>query len=195
MSIVEIRDLRVAKNGAVICSAGELSVEAGERVGIVGPNGCGKSTLLRVLAGLEWNFQGRGHVEVPRNQCIYVHQSPYLFRGTVLSNVCYGLRARGVRPAARVGRAGEWLRRLGIDCLADAPVEQLSGGERKRTALVRALVLAPRLLLLDEPFAEMDTAGIAAFVGVLGELQDTTVLLAAPSQPPSGSVAREFHLD
>lgn len=91
-------------------------------------------------------------------------------------------------------RSKEWLERLGIGHLIDARPQRLSGGERKRAALARALAVTPRLLLLDEPFAELDEAGVATVVSLLAELHNTTVLMAAPSSLPAGSVNKELHL-
>lgn len=190
--MIQIENLRVSKNGSTICRAAELSVQAGERIGIYGANGSGKTTLLRVIAGLERDFQGRCQVTADQPNRIYVHQNPYLFRGTVLRNVTYGLRARGVSHKTGEEHARAWMEKLGIAALAGRRVNHLSGGERRRTALVRALVLRPPLLLLDEPLAEMDAEGEAQVIQALGELENTTVLIASPAELPDGLVSKRF---
>ena len=190
--MIQIENLRVSKNGSTICRAAELSVQAGDRVGIYGANGSGKTTLLRVIAGLEPDFQGRCHVDIPRLCRIYVHQDPFLFRGTVLRNVTYGLRARGVPHKTGEVQARACMERLGIAALAGRRVNHLSGGERRRTALVRALVIEPPLLLLDEPFAEMDAEGEAQVIRALGELENTTVLIASPTELSDGLISKRF---
>jgi len=194
MPTLAIQDLSVTKNNAVICAANELSVEPGERVGILGANGSGKTTLLRVLAGLERDYAGRCNVNVTGRERVYVHQTPFLFQSSVLANVTYGLRARGVGRIARLTKATEWLERFGIAHLKHARARQLSGGERKRVALARALAVEPELVLLDEPFAELDEAGADTLVAILAELRETTLLIAAPVELPQGVVGREYRL-
>ena len=192
--MIEIKDLKVVKNGKPICSVSELAVEPGERVAVLGVNGSGKSTLLRVLAGIEGDFQGHCDVALSRRERVYVHQNPFLFRGTVLHNATYGLRARGLNGAAGEEQALAWLERMGIDALAWRRVNHLSGGERRRTALVRALVLKPRLLLLDEPLADLDDDGVREVQKVLSEIEDTTVLIASPIDLPKGLVTRSYRM-
>ena len=190
--MIAIFGLRVAKNGRTICSVPDLAIDAGQRVAIRGHNGSGKSTLLRVLAGLEGDYQGKCTMNAAQIERVYVHQTPYLFRGTVMSNVVYGLRARGVHRAERERRTSRWLAMLGLSDLAGHSVTHLSGGERRRVALARALVLEPRLLLLDEPLADMDDEGEAAVGAALDALPEATVLIASPTAVPQGLVTREY---
>ena len=99
--LVTLSGLAVSKNEKTICSVSELTINKGERLTVVGPNGSGKSTLLRVLAGLESDLTGNLKSEVPQCDVVYVHQTPYLFRGTVQQNVEYGLKSRSYPKAAR----------------------------------------------------------------------------------------------
>jgi molybdate transport system ATP-binding protein len=148
----------------------ELTFAPGVTV-LAGPSGSGKSTLLRVIAGLirpdagrvilagRVLDAGRVHVAAFRRDVAYLFQEYALFPHLdVLGNVAYGLAARGLARAARDATARDWLRRLGIDALADARPALLSGGERQRVALARALACEPHALLLDEPFAALDPA-------------------------------------
>ena len=123
--MIDINGLRVTRNGRTICSASELQIAFGERVSILGPNGSGKTTLLRVLSGLEPQYDGRLSVNALRKDRVYVHQSPYLFRGTVLFNVTYGLRQRGKNHAECVRLALRWLQRLNVGYLASRSVTHL----------------------------------------------------------------------
>ena len=145
-----------------------LSLSAGERYVLTGENGSGKSTLLRILAGIEApnrgdgcyagrRFDWRPYPDWLRREVIYVHQQPYLFHTSVSENIAYGLRARGVDTGERerlVAAAIAWAR---LQHLLLTPPQKLSGGERQRVALARAWVLAPKVLLLDEPTANLDS--------------------------------------
>lgn len=155
-----------------------LDARDGETIGLLGPNGSGKSTTLRCLAGLERPQRGvveiagttasdtaRG-IDVPpeRRSVGYVFQDYLLFpHMSVLDNVAFGLRSRGVGSAAARAAARLWLERLDIADLADRRPVRLSGGQAQRVALARALVTDPDLLLLDEPLAALD-AGTRASV-------------------------------
>lgn len=193
--MIEIADLTVSKHGRTICSVLELNIEPGERVAILGSNGSGKTTLLRVLAGLERSHGGSVSVDAAQRDRGFVHQSPYLFRGTALSNVLYGLQQSEVPRADREQLAREWLNRLGVEKLIDQQVAHFSGGEKRRVALARAMVLQPKLLLLDEPLSDMDDAGAAAVVAALDALPGCTVLVASPTQPTPGLTARDHLLE
>lgn len=193
--MIDIQGLEVSKSGRTICSVPQLAVGTGERVAVIGKNGSGKSTLLRVLAGFERDWQGRCEVQASWRERTYVHQNPYLFRGTVLASVAYGLRSRGQPRAAAESTALRCLGRLGIQQLAASLTHQLSGGETRRVALARAVVLKPRLLLLDEPLAELDAEGIELTCSLLAELPETTMVIASPAHLPSELDAREFRLD
>lgn len=192
--MIEIHELRVVKDDHPICAVDELSIEKGARVAIVGPNGSGKTTLLRVLAGLEPKFSGNCRIDAAPFDRVIAHQSPYLFRGTVLRNVCYGLAARRMRRAARKSLAREWLDRLNVGHLAGRNTRQLSGGEARRVALVRALILRPQLLLLDEPLAELDQVGTSLFASALGQLAESTILMTSPLDVPAGLATQVFRL-
>jgi len=149
----------------------ELTVEPGEIVALLGPNGAGKSTVLRCLAGLEPIDDGRVvldgaviddpgadvFVEPEQRPIGFVFQDYVLFEHlSVLENVAYGLRARGVAKADARERAGQWLERMSIAGYASERPGSLSGGQAQRVALARALATNPRLLLLDEPLAALD---------------------------------------
>ena len=118
-----------------------------------------------------------------------------MFRGTVLSSVAYGLRCRGESQHAAVICALERLEQLGIRALASNKTHQLSGGETRRVALARALVLKPRLLLLDEPLAELDAQGVESVCRVLTELPETTMVIASPTKLPAEINTREYQLN
>ncbi len=152
----------------------ELVIRPGERLGVRGPNGSGKSTLLRVLGGLQPLTAGTLEGAPPPGRTVLVHQQPYLFRGTARDNVACALRWRR-RPRAA---AADWLERLGAAHLADRDATALSGGERRRVAVARALAADPEVLLLDEPFAALDAAGCDAVASAIEHFAGTLVVAA-----------------
>jgi tungstate transport system ATP-binding protein len=146
-----------------------LEVQQGEVLAVLGPSGSGKSVLLRTLNLLErpsggsvrfygqdvTGLEGRERTAVTRRMAM-VFQDPLLFHGTVAGNVAYGLKVRKVAAQERAGRIADMLAVVGLGDRSGAYVQGLSGGEAQRVAVARALVIEPEVLLLDEPFANLD---------------------------------------
>jgi NitT/TauT family transport system ATP-binding protein len=135
-----------------------LRVEAGEFVSLLGPSGCGKSTVLRLLSGLDRPTSGTITRDLaPDVVPGYVFQDAALMPwASVRRNVELPLTLRGERGATRHAKVDAALRAMGLGDSADAVPRELSGGMRMRVSLARALVTAPRLWLLDEPFGALD---------------------------------------
>lgn len=145
-----------------------LTIGPNEAVYLKGANGVGKTTLLKILAGLMKpssgdilpstnGLFGRLTGNLGRKDVIYLHQSPYLFDGSVYNNVAYGLKYKirdGHQKRSQVIHA---LRLVGLETLANEHISVLSGGEKQRVAMARAWVLKPSILLMDEPSASLDT--------------------------------------
>ncbi|MDT7833844.1 ABC transporter ATP-binding protein [Aquabacterium sp. OR-4] len=138
-----------------------LAVRAGEFVSLLGPSGCGKSTVLRLVAGLD--DADAGTVAAPARQhgadaaTAFVFQEPTLMPwATVADNVALPLKLQGQRRSQTTPRVAEVLARVGLADFAGAYPAQLSGGMKMRASIARALVTAPRVLLMDEPFAALD---------------------------------------
>ena len=178
--IAEIHHAVVRRQEKVICSAERLIVQQQELVNLTGENGSGKSTLLRLLAGLIKPNSGKVSVNVPQRRITLVHQTPFLFRGTVYSNVAYGLAARGNSSEERKRTIEHCLTELEILHLANRNVNQLSGGERRRVAIARACAIKPELLLLDEPFSDLDEQGIQKVCDLMEQMEYTTFVVASP---------------
>ena len=189
--VVALHGIRVVHAGAVVLDVPELAVEAAQVLAVIGPNGAGKSTLLRVMGLLQAptagsvRFQGE-RVSASdglgvRRRMASVFQSPLLTDATVRDNVALGLRFRGVDRDRVAPRVAGWLEQLRIAHLADRQARTLSGGEGQRTALARALVLDPELLLLDEPFSALDQPTREGVIDDLGRIlrrrRTTTVLV------------------
>jgi NitT/TauT family transport system ATP-binding protein len=139
-----------------------LSVGDGEFVALVGPTGSGKSTLLNIAAGLLKQSAGSCRIFGAEQGGIdrrigYLFQSDALMPWkTALENVAIGLEVRGAAPAEARPQAEAWLAQAGLKRFAGRYPHQLSGGQRKRVALAQVLILKPRILLMDEPFAQLD---------------------------------------
>jgi ABC-type sugar transport system ATPase subunit len=140
-------------------------LEAHQTLSILGRSGCGKTTLLKIIAGLEpadsgsIRLNGRDvTVEEPQTRgIVYLYQEPLLFPHlNVWDNVAFGLRLRKVGKPEIEERVGEMLDNIGLAAHAAKTPDQLSGGQRQRVAFGRAIIVNPRLLLLDEPFASLD---------------------------------------
>ncbi len=172
--MMRMRNIRVVFGDVVGLWLDELDIESGERLGVTGPNGCGKSTLMRVLAGLQAVTSGTVQGLPAPGRITLVHQRPYFFRGTARDNVVYALKTAG-KPTSE---ADAWLERLGAAELADRTAGVLSGGERRRVAVARALAIRPEILLLDEPFAALDDEGLATMNAAIGAFEGTLVVTA-----------------
>ncbi len=142
-----------------------LAATRGELLTLLGPSGCGKTTLLRVIAGFlrqeagRLTLAGRALDDVPpeRRNFGMVFQSYAVFPHlSVRDNVAYGLRARGVTGAPAARRVDAALARVRLDSMADRFPDALSGGQKQRVGLARAMVIAPDLLLMDEPLSNLD---------------------------------------
>lgn len=139
----------------------DLDVADGEFVAIVGPSGCGKSTFLRMVAGLE--DISSGSIEIarspdadrPLNSVVFQEYAIFPWK-TVIENVTFGLRMRGVAPAQREETARYWLDRVGLARFADHYPHQISGGMKQRVSIIRALANDPEVLLMDEPLGALD---------------------------------------
>jgi tungstate transport system ATP-binding protein len=168
----------------------QLHVKEGQSLHLKGENGVGKTTLMKIMAGLEKPCSGKVSVTPSYRrwwsdrlhpEVIYLHQTPYVFMSKVFDNVAYGLKLRrGSRQdiKAKVQQALAWAR---LEHLAEQPAYLLSGGERQRLALARAWILAPRLLFLDEPTANLDRHSVSTVAELVRQLLEkgTTIMVSS----------------
>src|SRR5438128_1223410 len=161
-----------------------LRIAPGEFVCIVGPSGCGKSTLLRILAGLTAQTSGTIKVEAPgwavENAMVFQESGLFPWM-SVEANVGFGLMTRGVGAREAAARVEAALKLVGLTRFRRHYPHQLSGGMRQRSAIARAFVTDPAMLLMDEPFAALDAQNRvilqAELVRIWGESRKTVVYI------------------
>ena len=159
---LQVRGVERRFDTTLALQATDLDVAENDFITILGPSGCGKSTLLRIVAGLdrqtagEVSLEGRS-IRGPGADRGMVFQSYTLFPWlTVLDNVCFGLRERGLPRAQQLEIAHGFLAKVGLKGFDRHYPKQLSGGMQQRVAIARALANDPRMLLMDEPFGALD---------------------------------------
>ncbi|MFC2063829.1 ATP-binding cassette domain-containing protein [Chloroflexota bacterium] len=190
--VLEIHNLEIWRDNVLAVEVEHLAVHSGDVMAIIGPNGAGKSSLLLAIARLLKPRQGTivfnglepgkiSDVEFRRHLGL-VLQEPMLIDTSVANNAAMGLRFRRVSREETVRRTDKWLDRFGISHLRDRSACNLSGGEAQRVSLVRAFVLEPELLLLDEPFSALDSPTRISLLDdlhtILAETGTTTLFIS-----------------
>ncbi|MCW2571172.1 MAG: lipoprotein releasing system ATP-binding protein LolD [Frankiales bacterium] len=164
----------------------DLAIEAADQCAVTGRSGSGKTTLLLLMAGLVRATSGRVTLAVQPHEVVYVPQAASLIPElTARDNAVLGLRFRGVDPGHANELATEVLEKLGLAEALDALPGELSGGMQQRVAIARAVVVAPRLLLADEPTGTLDRRSGEQVLTVLRDLaaQRDTALVVATHDP------------
>ncbi|MCX7027813.1 MAG: LPS export ABC transporter ATP-binding protein [Spirochaetes bacterium] len=187
-SLLEARGLRKLYGRKVAVADIGFSMRAGEVVGLLGPNGAGKTTVFYMLAGflkptagvMELDGQrlnGLAMYKRARMGISYLPQESSIFRKlSVEDNILAVLEARsGLDRAGRKARAAELMEEFGIAGIARQPGYTLSGGERRRTEIARALAIEPKFLLLDEPFTGIDPITIHEIKRIVGKLRSSGI--------------------
>lgn len=177
MILAELTNVTKRFGSRTVLDRISLQIENGEILALLGPNGSGKSTLLKVLAFLlkpesgEIKFQGevatKSNSERMRLQSVLVFQKTLLFNTSVFNNVAYGLKMRKTPKSLVEEQVREALQLVKLEGFEKRHAKKLSGGEQQRVALARALVLKSKLLLLDEPTANLDPKNAAIIEEVI----------------------------
>jgi lipopolysaccharide export system ATP-binding protein len=184
MPTLRTQDLTKAYGGRTVVRGVSLDIASGEVVGLLGPNGAGKTTTFSMVVGLASPDSGRVLLDSldvaddpmyvrARRGIGYLPQEPSIFRGlTVEQNLLAILETLDLDSAARYRRMRELLAELGLTPLARSPAYTLSGGERRRVEITRALVMSPQFMLLDEPFAGIDPIAVTDIQKIIFHLRD-----------------------
>lgn len=163
-SQLKLKDIYVKAESKEILSVDEFALAKGQILGLIGENGAGKSTLLRCLSLIErkskatafYEGESISNAQLIRKKIALVFQDSLLFKGSVRANVAYPLKLRRFPKKEIAHKVDNILKAFGLEDLALRSTNDLSGGEAKRVCLARALVYDPSILLLDEPFRELD---------------------------------------
>lgn len=177
--LYELNNLTRVHDGRTILDIPALAIPGGEICSLTGPNGAGKSTLLHLLAFLDVPSSGtitfssipvnyaERSLQPLRRRVVLLDQYPILFTGTVWKNLEFGLKVRKIGRKERKSRIETALEMVGMQDFSKALAQRLSGGETKRVALARALVVQPEVLLCDEPTANVDSENQEIIQGIL----------------------------
>jgi len=188
--ILSVENLEYRRDAGFTLRIGHLELLPGRSYCLLGPNGAGKSSLLKLLALLDSPHAGRilyrgEAVECEaqrhriRRRITLVEQAPLLFDASVYQNLAFGLRLRDVRGELQRLRIEKALRALGLEGFGHRRARELSGGQAKRVALARALVIRPQVLLLDEPAEGLDRDSLPLFEHSLNGLRAEGVTIVA----------------
>ena len=200
----ECHNILVRYGKSVVLDVEHLAIPAGRITAITGPNGSGKTTLLEVMALLRrpnsgrvslWGQDARAGDRELQQKVVMVMHSGYMFRGSVWDNVMYGLKARGLgRKKARI-RTAQALEVVALSGFARCDVTGLSAGQRQRVNLARAIAIGPRAILLDEPYANVDSQTVKIICDLLCRLQDeqaATIVHTCPANSQLRDITDQF---
>lgn len=193
-----LENIRYAYDRTNVLDLEYLSVSRAQITVIAGPNGAGKTTLLKVINSLllpaggtiRYKNELLKYMKMPgkesriRRETVLVHQEPFVFTGSVFQNVAYGLKIRHTPHREIQKKVRENLALVGLADFEKRKASELSGGERKRMSIARALVLAPEVLLLDEPSAHVDSESLRQIETLLLEIRERTTVIVSTHNLP-----------
>jgi ABC-type sulfate/molybdate transport systems ATPase subunit len=194
----------------------DLQITCSDFILLTGHNGSGKSTLLRIIAGLLKPDKAKiSYSDIIRNwsqakkflrqHICYLHQHPYLFDGTVFDNIAYGLRQKGLRQKGLRqkkicskeihSKVEQALQAISLEHLVNRDSRELSGGEKQRVAIARSWIISPRVILLDEPFANMDKESRIQCYKLINQLKNDNIgVIVTSHEPLKGELEFNQHI-
>jgi len=206
-----LENISLRKNKNSILENISLHLSSEHFILMTGQNGSGKSTLLKIISGLikpdSFSMQmSNVHMgehkhswfkakNILRKHLCYLHQTPYLFDGTVYDNIAYGLKRRGQSKQEIEHKVDEALKVISLQHLRNRDSNALSGGEKQRIAIARSWVIRPAFILLDEPFANMDKISRHCCYDLINQLKEDNIgIILTSHDPHNGQLAFNRHL-
>lgn len=211
---IKINNIHFTRNKKTILN--DLSIELSPKhfILMTGPNGSGKSTFLKVLSGLlkpdSFSLNDNQKVmsksflkplrwftykKILRKNFCYLHQTPYLFSGTVYDNIAFGLKHKKLSKEEIDHKVNRALKVVALEHLSQRNSHALSGGERQRVAIARSWIIRPAFMLLDEPFANMDKHSRHSTYETLNQLKEDNIgIILTSHDAHSGELAFNRHL-
>lgn len=180
---VEARGLKITRAGRVLLDVPEIAFGTRDVSAIIGPNGAGKSMLIKTLAGLmrpdagtvSWN--GKAPSRAGYRKLGMLLQHPVLLRRSAVANIVYALTHAGIGRAEAEATARAALDHAGLSTIADTSARLLSGGEKQRLAMARAMAMKPEILFLDEPTASLDPASTLRIEEMITEAREAGTVI------------------
>jgi ABC-type multidrug transport system ATPase subunit len=157
------------KIGSFSLSIDGLQIQSPGIYGLIGPNGCGKSTTAKLLSGILPPDSGTVDISLDYREITIITQKPYIMDDTVYNNLAYPLRLRGIKLSTSL--CDENLGRIGFQKRKNQRAKGLSGGEKQKLALLRAMIFKPKLIILDEAMTDLDLDSLDMFEGMILERQ------------------------
>lgn len=206
MSLYRLSQLTKTYRNRTVLDIPFLEIEGGRIYALMGPNGAGKTTLLNILGFLDAPGSGSVHfrsrpvqfteptLQALRKEVVMVDQHPILFTTTVFKNLEFGLKVRKIAKSDRERMITESLEMVGMQDFAQAPAHRLSGGETQRVALARAFAVSPKVLLCDEPTANVDEENQAIIINILKQINEQkkiTVLFTTHDRAQAAALAQQ----
>ncbi|MHA2253310.1 MAG: ABC transporter permease [Candidatus Kariarchaeaceae archaeon] len=156
-------------NGNPILDIEKINFNAGNIYAVIGPNGIGKTTLLRIISGIDKNYKGKITYDPMSEDMAYLHQTPYMFKGSVLQNL--KMIDQNEKTVENI------IADFALSDILENDAKKLSGGEKRRVALARLFLTKPNYLVLDEPTSDLDPGGVARIERILQKLRDKGILI------------------
>lgn len=175
--MIKMIDLKKSYKNRMVVDIKSLHIPENQIFGIIGGNGSGKTTLLKMIAELEQSDSGMIDKNMQLHELVYLFQKPHLFNTSVYNNIAYPLKFRKVSKDVINIKVKAMIDLFGLENIMHQNALKLSGGEAQKVNLARALVFGPKLILLDEPTANIDTKSTMQIESILKSLDISIILV------------------